>query len=110
MEAVRQAAGITHKRLDTLRSGSCDFSMFALLGGTGSGYLRQAGGGQSVGVSGCFFEFYSLFAGYTGVQTARHATRSSMSQEIEYSEKYADDEFEYRCSARLSAPRPRSGA
>ena len=27
-----------------------------------------------------------------------------MSQEIEYSEKYADDEFEYRCSARLSAP------
>ena len=85
-------------------------SMFALLGGTGSGYLRQGGGEQSVGVSGCFFESGSLFAGYTGVQTARHATRSSMSQEIEYSEKYADDEFEYRCSARLSAPRPRSGA
>jgi hypothetical protein len=32
-----------------------------------------------------------------------------MSQEIEYSEKYADDDFEYRCSARPPDPRPRSG-
>jgi hypothetical protein len=32
-----------------------------------------------------------------------------MSQEIEYSEKYADDEFEYRCSAPPRRTRPRSG-
>ena len=30
-------------------------------------------------------------------------------QEIEYSEKYFDDEFEYRCSPALSGPRPRPG-
>jgi hypothetical protein len=30
-------------------------------------------------------------------------------QEIEYSEKYFDDEFEYRCCTCLFSPRPRSG-
>ena len=30
-------------------------------------------------------------------------------QEIEYSEKYFDDEFEYRCSACIPGARPRSG-
>ena len=30
-------------------------------------------------------------------------------QEIEYSEKYFDDEFEYRCSPASLAPRPRPG-
>ena len=37
------------------------------------------------------------------------ASLAAMSQEIEYSEKYADDEFEYRCSAppRRHPPAPR---
>ena len=37
------------------------------------------------------------------------ASLAAMSQEIEYSEKYADDEFEYRCSAppRRRPPAPR---
>ena len=42
-------------------------------------------------------------------RTLALASLAAMSQEIEYSEKYADDDFEYRCSAqpRRHPPAPR---